>query len=259
MTRIIGTLLFLALLCFPLAAQEGLPPLIPKPVSLVLGTGEFLFDAATPIITEPGASHVTELAALASEQIRLVTGIATQVRTSKRGGAERHAIVLRKSSRLARLGPEGYAMSVRESLIVIEAPAEAGLWYGMQTFLQLLPPTGNVTSARIPALSIEDRPRFAWRGMHLDVCRHFFPVSFIKRYIDFLAMYKMNRFHWHLTDDQGGASRSSPDRSSPRWRRGAPGRWSVPSARSATTRSATAGSTHRRRSVRSSPMPRRGV
>ncbi|HVP07288.1 MAG TPA: beta-N-acetylhexosaminidase, partial [Candidatus Acidoferrum sp.] len=79
-----------------------------------------------------------------------------------------------------------------------------GIFYGMQSFLQLLP-AGEMakTEIEIPAVEMEDSPRFDWRGLHLDVSRHFFPASFIKKYIDLLALHKMNVFHWHLTDDQG--------------------------------------------------------
>ncbi|MDH4070926.1 MAG: family 20 glycosylhydrolase, partial [Ignavibacteria bacterium] len=86
--------------------------------------------------------------------------------------------------------------------IRIEAGGTGGLFYGGQTVLQLLGLPGE-GSRVIKAVTIHDYPRFTWRGMHLDVCRHFFPVAFIKRYIDYLSFYKMNRFHWHLTEDQG--------------------------------------------------------
>ncbi len=98
---------------------------------------------------------------------------------------------------------ESYELEVSRKGIELEAPAEAGIFYGLQTVSQLLPPPGSPSSWAIPAVEIEDEPRFAYRGMHLDVGRHFFPVPFIKRYIDLLATYKMNVFHWHLTEDQG--------------------------------------------------------
>ncbi len=81
-----------------------------------------------------------------------------------------------------------------------------GVFYGIQTLIQLLPTTNpklNKTNLKIPHLNITDSPRFPYRGMHLDVCRHFFPVSFVKKYIDYLAFHKLNVFHWHLTEDQG--------------------------------------------------------
>lgn len=97
--------------------------------------------------------------------------------------------------------PEWYQLDVRPDGIEVTASSEAGLYRGSRTLIQLLEQSRETGS--IPCLTITDHPRFAWRGMHLDVCRHFFPVEFVKKYIDLLARYKMNRFHWHLTDDQG--------------------------------------------------------
>ena len=97
------------------------------------------------------------------------------------------------------LGNEGYTLSVSAKGVSIEAAKEAGLFYGIQSFMQLTPLTGT----QIPFVQITDYPRFSYRGLHLDVCRHIFPLSFIKKYIDLMAKHKFNRFHWHLTDDQG--------------------------------------------------------
>ena len=89
----------------------------------------------------------------------------------------------------------------------MKAVSANGFFYGFQTLLQPLPPdiVKNSTILKtysIPSVSIKDKPRFVYRGMHLDVGRHMFPVEFIKKYIDLMAMYKLNTFHWHLTDDQ---------------------------------------------------------
>lgn len=98
---------------------------------------------------------------------------------------------------------ENYHLTIDEKNISILAEGNsAGAFYAIQTLIQLLP-VGKNKSLKIPCLQIKDSPRFEWRGMHLDVCRHFFPVDFIKKYIDMMAMYKMNTFHWHLTEDQG--------------------------------------------------------
>jgi hexosaminidase len=98
--------------------------------------------------------------------------------------------------------PEGYQLVVDKAGVQITAAGGAGLFYGTQTLLQLLPPRAAATVS-VPYVRINDEPAFRWRGGMLDVCRHFFPVSFVKKYIDFLAAYKLNTFHWHLTDDQG--------------------------------------------------------
>ena len=97
------------------------------------------------------------------------------------------------------LGDEGYTLSVSKKGITIQANTEAGLFYGIQTLVQLTPLKGT----KIPFVEITDYPRFAYRGLHLDISRHMFPVEFIKKYIDLMAKHKFNRFHWHLTDDQG--------------------------------------------------------
>lgn len=101
---------------------------------------------------------------------------------------------------------EGYVLDVKYDNIRITGKNGKGIFYGIQTLRQLLPAAvekGAVAELTIPAVTIEDSPEFGYRGMHLDVARHFFPVSFVKKYIDILAMHKMNTFHWHLTEDQG--------------------------------------------------------
>jgi hexosaminidase len=96
--------------------------------------------------------------------------------------------------------PESYQLSVQKSGATIRASSDAGLFYGLQTLRQLL----DAQAGRaLPLVEINDAPRFRYRGMHLDVVRHFFPVSFVKKYIDLMARNKLNTFHWHLTDDQG--------------------------------------------------------
>lgn len=104
------------------------------------------------------------------------------------------------------IGNEGYLLEVRGSGIRVSANTEVGLFYGYQTLLQMLPPdVTKVTyrSVTLPGCTILDYPRFEWRGAHLDVSRHFFNVKFVKKYLDVMASYKMNKFHWHLTDDHG--------------------------------------------------------
>jgi hexosaminidase len=109
----------------------------------------------------------------------------------------------------ATLGPEGYELEATPEFVKISAPEPAGIFYGVQTLRQLLPLPANGARASngkpclIPAVKIRDWPRFKWRGLHLDVGRHMFPVSFIKKWLDLMAVHKLNRFHWHLTEDQG--------------------------------------------------------
>ena len=93
--------------------------------------------------------------------------------------------------------PEGYVLTINQKGITIEGGSPAGVFYGIQTLRK------SIVSRQIPAAVITDAPRFIWRGMHLDCSRHFFSVDFVKKFIDLLALHNMNRFHWHLTDDQG--------------------------------------------------------
>ncbi len=110
-------------------------------------------------------------------------------------------MTLSQSAAGASLGSEGYRVTVAAGGISIAASAGAGIFYGLQTLDQLLPPPGGERSLR--GVAIEDWPAHAWRGMHLDVSRHFFGMGVVERYIDVMARYKLNVFHWHLTDDQG--------------------------------------------------------
>jgi hexosaminidase len=111
------------------------------------------------------------------------------------------AIVLRSFVSKEML-PEGYYhLVVNEKGVDIFSTTASGLFYGVQSLMQLIQEEQN--RWKIPTVTITDFPRFAWRGLHLDVCRHFFPVEFVKRYIDLMAQYKFNTFHWHLTEDQG--------------------------------------------------------
>lgn len=101
------------------------------------------------------------------------------------------------------VNPEAYTLEITPQLIDIRAGSRQGLMHGMTTLLQTITTDSMTGQLYSPCLVILDQPRFPYRGMHLDVCRHFFPVDFIKRYIDYLAFYKFNTFHWHLTEDQG--------------------------------------------------------
>lgn len=123
--------------------------------------------------------------------------------------ASANKVILKLNSEPTTLGDEGYRLKVDANSILIEASKPVGVFYGIQTLRQMLPaeafgkaPAKNISKS-IPCVEIEDSPRFGWRGLHLDVCRHFMPGEFVKKYLDLMALYKFNRFHWHLIDDQG--------------------------------------------------------
>src|SRR6185312_14830200 len=99
--------------------------------------------------------------------------------------------------------PEGYHLSVTPAKLILSAKTPAGLFWGVETIRQLLLVSDSKKELKLPAVEIKDQPAFAWRGMHLDVSRHFFSVAYLKKFIDRMALYKLNKFHLHLTDDQG--------------------------------------------------------
>jgi len=177
---------------------------IPQPVSLTPRTGRFRITSRTVIWTDQSG------AAIAHQFARFLeapTGMTLRVQIG--GAMPGGAIALRRDRTLKRLGPEGYRLDVRGTRVIARAMEAAGLFYAVQTMKQLLPPeifreapVGEIQWT-MPALLIEDWPRFSWRGAHLDTGRHFMPKEFIKKYIDLIALHKLNTFHWHLTEDQG--------------------------------------------------------
>ena len=190
------------------APRDGrVPRLVPEPVSLALGNGEpFVISDSTTVIVDAGSAEAARTAELLAAVLRPSTGFPIAIANG--GPSARRAIVLRLASDAA-LGPEGYGLTVSRDSVRITANAPAGLFRGAQTLRQLLPPQieSHMTLTQIawsvPAVSITDRPRYAWRGAMLDVARHFFTVREIKQYIDILALYKLNVLHLHLADDQG--------------------------------------------------------
>jgi hexosaminidase len=186
------------------ACEEPARAIIPVPVSMRAEPGCFEVRAGTVIAAGPGAEPVARQLA---ELLAPATGWHLRVGGANESGASR--IVLRLDASLDSLGPEGYRLDVGARGVTMRAAAPAGLFYAMQSFRQLLPAAierrARVRGVRwtVPATRIVDRPRFAWRGSHLDVARHFMPAEFVKKWLELMALQKLNRFHWHLTDDQG--------------------------------------------------------
>ena len=177
------------------------PSVVPQPVQMEVGRGVFDLDADTRImLSNPTNFEVQQLTESWARPIRATSGF-NLLLVDAPDDAPSNMITLRLSQD-APHPVEGYRLNVTSDAVTVEAKTPTGLFYGLQTLTQLL--FGDHTSGwSVPVVQIVDAPRFAYRGMHLDVGRHFFPVAFIKKYIDLLAMYKMNKFHWHLTDDQG--------------------------------------------------------
>jgi hexosaminidase len=177
--------------------------LIPKPRMVTKGAGTFVL--ANPI-TISIAPATRELQAVA-EQLAAVlkaAGVEAQVQEGATEAAQIALRLLRATAEApSTLGHEGYFLKIAEDGVVLEAPQSAGLFYGVQTLRQMLLLQGIGDAVTLPVGEIVDAPRFGWRGMMLDVARHFFGVEDVKRLIDLLPMYKMNRLHLHLSDDQG--------------------------------------------------------
>jgi len=178
---------------------------IPRPQAVALGRGSFTLTARTTIWSDKADSAVARQFARA---LAPATGYDLPVRLGASGSGNR--IVFRRATvRDTTLGAEGYRLDVRPGVVTVTTATPAGAFYATQTIRQLLPPAifreARVaeTAWTIPSVNIEDHPRFKWRGAHLDVARHFMPKEFVKKYIDLLALHKLNTFHWHLTDDQG--------------------------------------------------------
>ena len=182
-------------------AEPARPSIVPLPAEMEIGRGSFDLDDGTRIaLSDPADAELRRLANFWAQPIRAATGFDLPI-AGKTDEATSNIISLQLADEAAE-HPEGYRMTVTSASVALAARMPAGLFYGLQTLSQLLP-VGDANAWSMPAVQIADAPRFAYRGMHLDVGRHFFPVAFIKKYIDLLAMYKMNTFHWHLTEDQG--------------------------------------------------------
>ena len=136
-----------------------------------------------------------------SEYIQQATNYAPKTKAIAAGEQVKNAIVLGLDPSIA--NKEGYALTTTPEGININGQTENGVFYGIQTLRKSIPAEAKEATILIPAGEIKDEPRFSYRGMHLDVGRHFFPKEFMKKYIDLLALHNMNTFHWHLTDDQG--------------------------------------------------------
>lgn len=189
----------LILLSVSVNAQQAdtLLPLVPQPVQAKRMAGTFPLRDNMPVVAPPGVKSSDAVLFIAF--VESFYGIHLKLVNKHTGaGAIRISYDLEEDKTKP---ADYYELKVSASEIKITGKG-SGVFYGLQTLIQLIP-AGIVKEYNIPCVNISDYPRFAWRGMHLDVSRHFFKKEEVKKYIDFLAMYKLNVFHWHLTDDQG--------------------------------------------------------
>jgi hexosaminidase len=213
-----------AVLIAALAARAALaaePAIVPRPASVEECDGTFVLRSDSVLV----ADRVTagEARRLADALAPALGGAPRVVTTRQVGGARGRLGLCRKTVRAGahcrtwlrfartrnrRFVDEGYELDVRSGMVTLRARDTAGLFYAAESFRQLLPPavfgtTPSATELTAPCVHVADQPRFRWRGAMLDSGRHFFPPAVVKKLIDLLALHKLNRFHWHLTDDQG--------------------------------------------------------
>ncbi|MFL9485121.1 family 20 glycosylhydrolase [Chitinophagaceae bacterium LWZ2-11] len=189
------SVLFLFSFCF---AQAQEVTIIPQPSYIKVQQGTFTVSADTKII-EVGRG-TDNSASFLNDYLKKFYGFQLQI-VKETKGSWKNAIVL-NYEKLKKNIPGAYVMTIDKDKVYIGGDNETGVFYGVQSLLQLLPVVKK-GALEIPQLNITDSARFAYRGMMLDVCRHFFTIENVKKYIDLIAMYKFNTFHWHLTDDQG--------------------------------------------------------
>lgn len=188
-------LLFMATLCAN--AQTADYNVVPMPQSVELtGKASFLLNKDVRIAYPEACEEMARNAQFLQEYVEKNTGIRLLLSTNLKTSA----IKLVVDEKIA--NDEGYTISIDNKSVTVAGKTPAGVFYGIQTLRKSLPTT-KADGVTLPAVKIADAPRFAYRGMMLDCGRHFFPVEFVKEYIDLIAMHNMNRFHWHLTEDQG--------------------------------------------------------
>lgn len=199
-----GLSLAFALAVLPVTAAP-MPALIPQPQKIEVRDGTFQLEPGARIVAEHGTRDTARYLAR-----RLATATGFKFKVSSRGASSpaKGTIVLDINPNTTGLGAEGYELSVTPDTVTITGVDTAGAFYGVQTLLQLLPPEVFGTNAasvnwQAPCVQIEDFPRFKWRGLMLDVSRHFYTKPEVERLLDLMAEQKLNTFHWHLVDDQG--------------------------------------------------------
>ncbi|MBS1567351.1 MAG: family 20 glycosylhydrolase, partial [Bacteroidetes bacterium] len=200
---IISTALLFALTPVQPASAQDID-LIPKPAEIVRPAtpGYFVINPNTTIVLE--GSNLAGCGEYLNSYLKRFYGFTLKFGKSSTAG--KNALGL-NFQRMDYPIPGAYVLDVSKNGIYIAGDNETGDFYGIQTLIQLLPLPGSSlakgTNLSIPLVTVRDRPRFGYRGMHLDCGRHFFSVEAVKQYIDYLALHKMNYFHWHLTEDQG--------------------------------------------------------
>jgi len=181
---------------------SGAVNIVPAPASMISGKGYFRLTPKISIITNTGNKAVKDIAGLINRHLTEFYNFSAL--PIENGSTEKNGSIIINLDENYSTNPEGYKLTVTKNYIEICSSAPNGIFYGIQTLFQMMPPEKKeISKIKIKCAKIEDYPRFSWRGLHLDVCRHFMPKEFILKYLDYMAMHKLNTFHFHLTDDQG--------------------------------------------------------
>jgi len=175
-----------------IAADKPVVNVIPKPEKVKLTGGSLTLGPGTAVKVSPGVKCANLLAEFLAKDIGL----------KLKKDAGNPVITLKIDKTLSNLGDEGYKLVVSKSGIAVSAPTDAGVFYGIETLRQLIPPNSK-TPVNIPCVAIEDKPAFPFRALMLDCSRFFYDAEYVKRYIDMMALHKLNKFHWHFIDDPG--------------------------------------------------------
>jgi len=201
MKKQVITIWILLLLSGGVINAQQAPALIPVPAQLTMGKGQFDLRTAGNIVLENPDTFSAGIANLLAAALQELRG--KRIPVVQKTSSQQN-ILLRLRKKDSTIKKEGYRLTVSSRQIIIEAAQPAGMFYAVQTLLQMLPVKATPRAPlQLTAVSIQDSPRFGWRGLMLDVSRHFFSKEVIKSYIDQMAKYKLNVFHWHLTDNQG--------------------------------------------------------
>lgn len=197
-------MLLVAAACSQAVHEEaGTVSIIPQPRYVQMDEGTFSIDKDTKIFLDEPVEEYMRIAGFLNERLLAAAGFSLEITDEMT--ADGNVIFFMNAG----LPSEAYGIHVEPNRIVIDYGDGAGAFYALQTIFQLLPEEIFADSRQrgvkweIPCLAMEDAPRFKYRGMHLDVCLHYFDLDFLKKYIDIMALHKVNRFHWHLTEDQG--------------------------------------------------------
>jgi len=194
--------LFLLIPFFAVSAQKSAVNIIPQPVDLKINSGSYTLTKASSITYSK--SEARKVAEMLTSRLNPSTGFDFRPQMAKTGDIQLNL----NETQNSQLGKEGYILESTAKGVIISANQPAGLFYGMQSLLQLLPKEIESkivvkTNWLIPSVKITDYPRFGWRDLMLDVSRNFFSKEDVKKYIDEMVRFKFNTFHWHLTDDEG--------------------------------------------------------